>query len=99
MLSRRVSGIHERAIGYTEFCYAMLELVSAAYFSEGFLREALRRTTASKVPRVFRSLQRPQSKRIARISEASFSRRIWSICLDVPCRFARLRIVLESRTL
>jgi hypothetical protein len=34
----------EWRISYTEFCYTMLELVSAAYFSEAFLREALRRT-------------------------------------------------------
>ena len=39
------AALTEWRISYTEFCYTMLELVSAAYFSEGFLREALRRTT------------------------------------------------------
>jgi hypothetical protein len=39
------AALQEWRISYTDFCYTMLELVSATYFSEGFLREALRRTT------------------------------------------------------
>jgi hypothetical protein len=35
--------LQEWRISYTDFCYKMLELASATYFSEGVLREALKR--------------------------------------------------------
>jgi hypothetical protein len=38
------AALQEWRISYTDFCYKMLELVSATYFSEGFFRAALQRT-------------------------------------------------------
>jgi hypothetical protein len=39
------AALQEWRISYTDFCYKMLDLVSATYFSEAFLRAALRQTT------------------------------------------------------
>ena len=43
-LRTRGAALEEWRISYTEFCYTMLELVSATFFSEAFLRETLRLT-------------------------------------------------------
>ena len=42
------ASLHEWRISYTEFCHTMLELCSAVFFSEVYVRELLKRTTGLK---------------------------------------------------